>query len=393
MNFNTALTFLFLFIFLTSCSDENGYFDNTSIEVIENLDFILEPHFSSNISFANPENYDNQAIPDYITKDNTNGNTITNEKTTLGRILFYDVNLSTDNTVSCATCHQQANAFSDNENVSRGVNGVTGRHSMRLINARFADEVRFFWNERVASLEEQTTQPIQDHAEMGFSGQNGDQNISDLLIKLSNTDYYPSIFEYIYGDSNITETRLQECLAQFVRSIQSFDSKYDIGRNQVANDNQPFPNFTAQENQGKTLFLLPPNQGGAGCAGCHRAPEFDIDPVSLNNGIIGVFGSSEFDFDVTRAPSLRNVVKTNGSTNGNLMHDASMSSLLDVVNHYNSIDPAGNTNLDNRLTGGPGQNGQQLNLTEDEKLAIVAFLNTLSGTDVYTNPKWSNPFN
>jgi len=93
---------------------------------------------------------------------------------TLGRVLFYDKQLSANGAIACASCHKQEFAFSDTAQQSVGLNGgLTGRHSMRLVNSRFADEVRFFWDERASSLEDQTTQPIQDHVEMGFSGENG----------------------------------------------------------------------------------------------------------------------------------------------------------------------------------------------------------------------------
>ena len=143
-----------------------------------------------------------------------------------------------------------------------------------------------------SDLEQQTTQPMQDHAEMGFSGQNGRPGLSVLLSKLAEINYYKELFKFVYGDQQVTEIRLQECLAQFIRSIQSFDSKFDAGRAQAPNDGAPFTNFTPQENQGKQLFLQPPNfnasgiriGGGVGCAGCHRPPEFDIDPNTLKIG-------------------------------------------------------------------------------------------------------------
>ncbi|MEQ6122877.1 cytochrome c peroxidase [Pseudotenacibaculum sp. MALMAid0570] len=356
---------------------------------------------SGTIDLDNLFNYANQTIPNYITKDNTpNTNPIDDKIATLGRVLFYDKNLSDNNTIACASCHQQAFAFGDPDVTSTGLDGgQTGRHSMRLINSRFADEVQFFWDERAATLEDQVTQPIQDHVEMGFSGTNGDPDINDLITKLSAIDYYQTLFEFAFGDATITEERMQLALGQFVRSIQSFDSKFDVGLVQAGgNLNANFPNFTAQENEGKQLFLAPPPGGpggggnGAGCAGCHRPPEFDIDPNSLNNGLITVAGSSAIDLTNTRSPSLRDLVNPDNSLNGPLMHDGSLSTLLDVVNHYNSIpnNPA-NTNLDNRLSR-PGGQTQQLNLTEDEKNALVAFLGTLTGTDVYTNEIWSDPF-
>ena len=195
----------------------------------------IKATFGSRIDPNNLANYANQGKPGYILKDNTAGNNITDAKATLGRVLFYDKQLSIDNTISCGSCHIQKFAFSDTAVASLGVqNGRTARHSMRLVNARFSNEAKFFWDERAPTLEQQSTQPIQDHAEMGFSGQNGRPNLAALLSKLSGIGYYKELFQFVYGDQNITEARMQECLSQFVRSIQSFDSKYDVVRAQVA---------------------------------------------------------------------------------------------------------------------------------------------------------------
>lgn len=362
----------------------------------------IKAAFGTNIDPNNLANYANQPRPAYLNpvKDNTGGNTITNAKATLGRVLFYDKNLSVDNTVACASCHKQQFAFSDTAIASKGVQGgVTGRHAMRLINARFAVETKFFWDERAATLEIQTTKPIQDHAEMGFSGQSGRPNLAALLTKLQGIGYYNELFKFVYGDITVTEARMQECMAQFVRSIQSFDSKYDAGRALVPNDGAPFPNFTAQENQGKQLFLTPPvfgpggvrTSGGAGCNACHNAPEFDIDPNTRNNGIIGKISGTGIDITVTRAPSLRDLVSAAGVQNGPLMHTGNLATLQNAIGHYGTINIApGNTNLDPRLM--PGGNGQQLNFNATEINALIAFLRTLGGTNVYTDTKWSNPF-
>lgn len=383
---------LFSVVILYSCNNETNSSGSNYI-AIENT-------FGNNLHVNNTLNYANQSIPNYITKDNGVNNPINDKIATLGRVLFYDKNLSSNNTISCASCHKQEHAFSDGEIASIGVNGTTGRHSMRLVNNRFTTETKYFWDERAITLEAQTTMPIKDHGEMGFSGENGDPSFSDLLTKLSAIDYYNELFDYAFGNSAITEIKIQTALSQFIRSIQSFDSKYDNGRILAANDGQPFSNFTAQENQGKQLFLAPPQfdangsrtGGGLGCAGCHRAPEFDIDPNSLNNGIIGVIGSTTtIDINNTKAPSLRDLVSPNGTSNGPFMHTGNLATLQATVNHYNNINIApSNTNLDQRLT--PGGNPQQLNLTATEVNAVVAFLITLTGSDVYTNEKWSNPF-
>ena len=394
-----GLFFFALLLLFTGCSDEESGATETSTTSGSDSPTAFDISTVLNIDLDALLNYNDQYIPAYITKDNTPGNNaITNEGATLGRVLFYDKKLSVDNTIACASCHKQDLAFGDDEGQSNGVDGVTGRHSMRLINSRFSNENRFFWDERANSLEQQTTMPIQDHIEMGFSGENGDLAFDDLINKLEDEEYYAPLFTLVYGTPDITEAKMQNALAQFIRSIQSFDSKYDDGRLLVNNDGQPFPNFTAEENQGKQLFLQPPtfdNQGsriagGIGCAGCHTAPEFDIDPASLNNGIIGTASGTGTDLTNTRSPSLRDVVKANGDSNGPFMHIGVSNNLITVLNHYDNINVVGNNNLDPRLR--PGGNPQQLNLTIAERDAVIAFIETLAGTDVYTNEKWSNPF-
>ena len=353
---------------------------------------------SGTIDLNNLFDYENQFVPTYITKDNTNNNLLTNEGATLGRVLFYDKNLSTNNSVSCSSCHIQEFAFGDTAQASIGVNGSTGRHSMRLINSGFSDEVHFFWDERAATLEQQTTMPIQDPIEMGFSGTVGNPDMDSLLIKLSKIDYYQTLFSFQFGDPNITEERIQFALAQFIRSIQSFDSKFDTGMTQAGNINSSFSNFTSEENMGKNLFLAPPQfdttghriSGGVGCAGCHRGPEFDIDTITGSNGVFeSIMGPN--DITSTKSPSLRDVFNPQGNINGLLMHNGLFINMEQVLSHYNNIpDQPINNNLDPRLR--PGGNLQRLNLTPAEHSAIIAFMKTLTGLNVYTDARWSDPF-
>lgn len=388
----SIVVLLFIVVAFIGCKDDDKQV--VTPDVIEQS--AIEQKFGSRIDLNNLANYSNQTVPAYITKDNTVDNMISDAGATLGRVLFYDKMLSVNNTVACGSCHNQSFAFSDSSAVSAGVNGTTGRHSMRLINARFGDEVKFFWDERAGTLEEQTTMPIQDHAEMGYSGMDGDPSIGDLITKLSEIDYYKELFSFVYGEDEITEQKIQWALAQFVRSIQSFDSKYDNGRAQVNNDGMPFPNFTADENAGKNLFLAPPQfnaggmrvGGGAGCGGCHRAPEFDIDPNSGNNGVVAKLGGGT-DYTVTRSPTLRDLHNPEGRLNGNLMHNAGFGAFAGVLAHYNVIRPVAE-GLDNRLR--PNGNEQRLMLNMQERTQIEAFIHTLTGMDVYTNEKWANPF-
>ena len=391
-----ALSFFVGIGLISSCSKNETTPTATTLDPY----LAIKSAFGAAIDFNNLNNYALQTRPAYIVNDNSGTNPITDKKATLGRALFYDKNLSINNTISCSNCHLQSFAFGDTSITSEGVfDGQTVRHSMRLVNTRFSNEAKFFWNERAASLEIQTTMPIQDHAEMGFSGVDGRANLSTLLGKLASKDYYKELFNAVYGDTIVTEVRLQESMAQFIRSIQSFDSKFDIGRGQVNNENAPFPNYTAQENAGKNLFLTPPvfdgggNRiaGGLGCNGCHRAPEFDIDPNTRNNGIVGTIGSSVLDLANTKAPSLRNLIRQDGIFNGQMMHTGQFKTFEEVLAHYNNIpNVVGNNNLDARLR--VANTGNKLQLTQTEINAVVAFMKTLSGNAVYSDPKWSNPF-
>ena len=388
---------LLLLITVISCNKSSD--DDNLYQPLTASNPAITAAFGDKLRLNSLNNYASQTIPPYITKDNSASNPITDKGATLGRVLFYDKKLSSNNTISCSSCHKQEDAFGDSSIASAGVNAATTKHSMRLINVRFSIESKFFWDERAANLEIQTTMPIKDHGEMGFSGANGDLSFGGLILKLSQVAYYKELFKYVYGSEEITENKIQLALSQFIRSIQSFDSKYDAGRSLTANNNNPFPNFTAQENQGKNLFNQPPvfgangnrTGGGVGCNGCHRAPEFDIDPNSRNNGITGTITGIGIDIINTRAPSLRDLVKINGTTNGPMMHTGALSSLQASLEHYGTINiAAGNNNLDPRLR--PNGVGQKLNLTVPEIDSLIAFLRTLSGTNVYVDSKWSSPF-
>jgi len=380
-------------LLLTSC----GKTEPTPAEPFE----AVYGTFGTSIPVEPPYSYSSQA-PAYIQKDNRGGVAIDDKKATLGRVLFYDKALSDNQTIACGSCHQQAFAFSDTAQRSVGLNGgLTGRHSMRLVNNRFAVEQKMFWDERAIDLQAQVVQPIQDHIEMGFSGTNGQPGVSELVTRLQSLTYYRELFAWVYdGDSTVTLDKMGEALTDFVNSIESYDAKFDDGYTNQAALTQPFSNYTSQENQGKALFLAPPNVdvngirtgGGAGCAACHQPPEFDIDPNSRNNGVDHVAGDpASADFTNTRSPSLRDVIGPNGQPNGPMMHTGDFIEFKTVIEHYNEVIPDVNNNtLDLRLRRGP--NRLQLELTATERTALEAFVKTLTGSNVYTDARWSDPF-
>src|SRR4051812_49216705 len=234
------------------------------------------------IDLAALPNYARQVVPYYMFFDNTpltpgqSFNPITDTGATLGRLLFYDKRLSRNNTVSCSSCHQQALGFTTPDIVGTGVAGTTNRHPMRLINLRFRWELAFFFDSRARTLEDVVTQPIHNSIELGFSGTNGDPDFAQLIAKLSDVPEYQLLFNVAFGSPGIDEPRIQKALSQFVRSIQSFDSKFDVGSIPSTGGPNLFQNFTDSENRGKTLFLntdTSPNRG-TNCFECHSPSAF-----------------------------------------------------------------------------------------------------------------------
>ncbi|MCI4650898.1 cytochrome c peroxidase [Phaeodactylibacter sp.] len=362
---------------------------------------------SSSTSLNLPEahfDYVNSNLPDHFTTDlpgqplptSVNGldntpadNPITNEGATLGRVLFYDKKLSANGTIACASCHKQDKGFSDDATLSVGFDGgLTGRHSMTLINSRFYQRGRFFWDERAGSLEEQVLMPFQDPVEMGMT-------LEQVVSTVQEQDYYPELFEKAFGSTEINGDKISKALSQFIRSIVSYSSKYDEGRAMSASPGASFPNFTAEENLGKNLFFQTIPNGGGACFGCHTTEAFvSANPGPQNNGIDalsttdlgagGVFSNPIF-VGRFKTTSLRNIELTPP-----YMHDGRFETLEEVVEHYSSGIQAHPT-LSPALTDENG-NPVRLNFTAPEKAALVAFLKTLTDPTVANEVKWSDPF-
>jgi cytochrome c peroxidase len=325
-----------------------------------------------------------------VDHDNEPGdNPLTDDGATLGRVLFYDKNLSANGTISCASCHQQEHGFSDPKVLSEGYEShSTRRHSMGLINARFYNRGRFFWDERAATLEEQVLMPIQDSVEMGMT-------LATLVSAVENQPYYPILFENAFGDDQITADRISKALAQFIRSIVSTQSRYDIVRVTETNPEQLFADFTASENRGKALFMRPVPLGGGGCIGCHASEAFiNPDPGATNNGLdlastddLGVYEAipaPQF-LGAFKVPSLKNIELT-----APYMHDGRFATLEEVINHYSEGIKA-HPNLAPALRD-PQGNPVKINFTDQEKADLLAFLKTLTDRTIATEAKWSDPF-
>jgi cytochrome c peroxidase len=285
-------------------------------------------------------------------------NPITNAGANLGRVLFYDKQLSRNNTTSCGSCHQQIHSFSDSSALSKGLDGVvTTRHSMSLLNIRFYKTGRMFWDERAASPEKQALQPIQNHTEM-------DLTLAELESKVKGLPYYSPLFQKAFGTSLIDSLLIAKALAQFERSIVTYQSKYDRVK-------QGMQTFTAAEAAGEQLFLTVP--ANRTCASCHTPPMFITSSPSAPFGLadpndLGISNRGRF-----KSGSLRNI-----SIRSNLFHNGSVANVQAML-----------------TAGNPGSGKQAIPahfLRNPDIAKMMAFLSTLTDSSICTEPKFSDPF-
>ena len=282
-------------------------------------------------------------------------NALTHEGIELGRRLFTDPILSADSTVACATCHLPSQAFSDPRPFSRGVDGLTGRNSMPIFNVLWRPAL--FWDGRAPSLEEQALAPVRDPVEMG-------ENWPHIATKLQRHPDYPHLFARAFGPNQaIDSTLVVQAIAQFERSLISADSKYDRWLAGTAD-------FTPEEERGFLLFHT--EQGD--CFHCHGAPLF-TDNQFHNNGLdldpqdpgLAALTQGRLDRGKFITPTLRNIEYT-----APYMHDGRFPTLEEVIDHYDSGFHR------TRLTDPILLIRPNLDLSREEKRALIAFLKTLS---------------
>lgn len=332
-----------------------------------------------------PYDYESHIYPAYFLDDpllnliNTldDPNQVTNDGATLGRVLFYDKQLSANNTVSCGSCHHQDKGFTDGLSFSPGFEGgLSERNSMSIINIDF--QRRFFWDARANTIEEQSLMPIQHPVEMGM-------DLNNLIQKISGIEYYDSLFIKAFGDNEVTSERISLALGQFMKAIRSYRSKYDKGLN------NGFADFTSLELDGKDIWF----SGEHSCINCHTTPNFGgvirningLDSIPTDPGIGGITGNPA-DMGKFKSVSLRNIELT-----APYMHDGRFQTLEEVIDFYSTgIQP--HPYLDDHLaedfvTGGTPK---VFNLTAYQKSALVAFLKTLTDWELVDDWGYSNPF-
>ncbi|MBK7958444.1 MAG: cytochrome-c peroxidase [Bacteroidetes bacterium] len=372
------LFFIICACLLTQCSDETISPDAYEAIVLNKR--LNLPSTPFNYAVLNlPSFFQSEFIK--ISDNTPADNPVSDQGATLGRVLFYDKNLSINRTIACASCHIQKFGFSDTATLSLGFEGgKTHRHSMGLANAKYYVSGRFFWDERAATLEDQVLMPIQDKLEMGM-------DIDSLVKRLYAIDYYRILFKRAFGDSVVTKQRISKSLAQFVRSMVSYRSKYDQGRALVNKDLDSFPNFTSLENRGKRIFFT---AQPTSCASCHNTNAF-IGDNPRNNGLrdnqdegVQIVTKSPFDFGKFKTPSLKNI-----AVRPPYMHDGRFQSLYEVINHY-TTGIQYSESLDNhlKLNGSP----DFIKISLEDRDALVSFLEALTDHEMLKDEKFSNPF-
>jgi len=298
-------------------------------------------------------------------------NPITVEGVALGRRLFYDPILSADNTQACASCHAQSFSFTDNRRFSVGIDGIEGtRNSMTLINAGWL--LNFNWDGSANNLENQAFEPVTNPIEMHNTW-------PDAVSELQSHELYPDLFFDAFGTSTIDSLLVVKALAQFERTMISSDSKWD---RYLRGDEQ----LSASETRGFEIFFTEKGD----CFHCHSTILFmdndfhsnGLDSVFTDIGLADVTGNNN-DIGRFKTPTLRNMVFT-----APYMHDGRFATIEEVIDFYSeglkfspTIDPL----MKNVDQGG-------VNLTEEEKTDLIAFLMTLTDSSFNTNPDYSNPF-
>jgi len=320
--------------------------------------------------------------------------TLEGNKAVLGRVLFYDKNLSKDGTISCGSCHKQNVGFGDDKKVSLGVANTAGdRNSIALSSvANFsayygtdlngATAIRFFWDNRAATAMEQSHGSITNPKEMNMS-------MSDVVAAVRNQPYYEPLFKKAYGDNDVTEDRVLESIANFVNAMGSYNSKFDVEASKfnsyIDYKNTNFTGFTQSESAGKELYMT-------NCAVCHSANMGRPMLYNSSNGLlldendkgVGDITHTNSDNGTFKVPTLRNIALT-----APYMHDGRFNTLDEVLEHY-SHGIQNSPNLPSMLKN----NGTpvQMNFTTQQKQDLIAFLNTLTDSKVAVDQRFSNPF-
>tara|TARA_B100000927_G_scaffold70298_1_gene55744 strand:- start:9376 stop:10494 length:1119 start_codon:yes stop_codon:yes gene_type:complete len=311
-------------------------------------------------------------------------NPLTVEGIELGRLLFWEKDLSADGSMSCGSCHLPSAGFSDPNPYSTGITGAQGiRNAMAIINIGWSPT--FFWDGRAVTLEEQILEPVSHPDEMALPW-------SEAVERLQNSEDYTARFAVAFGDDVITPERTTQAIAQFLRTMVSANSKFDQWRRgETFLTDAEFAGYEIFLREGGDPETTPGGEFGGDCFHCHGEAGLQFsDYLFRNNGLDSTFAADPGHAGVTgnpldsgkfKTPTLRNIALT-----GPYMHDGRFQTLEEVIDHYNS-GGVPSTTVDPFMkysTGG-------LQLSSLQKAQLTAFLHTLTDTSFTTNPAFQDP--
>lgn len=375
------IVFNFIIITLSSCFDDKVNVVTTYYG--EGEDKILRKHlnlpgFPYNYSFQLPRHTGLFAAP------------VNPDLATLGRVLFYDKNLSKDKTISCASCHKQELAFSDNVAFSEGVESrATARNSIALgsvlnFSAYYGgfNGIPFFWDNRAQTVQDQSRATLGNPVEM-------DMKMHEVADVVNDLEYYEPLIQKAYNTKGkITETQILDAIGEFVNSLTNYNTKFDreldkVGLNKINSD---FSGFSASENRGKSIYIK-------NCASCHGENAARPPVISANNGLmsqyddmgVGKHTNKSSDESIFKVPTLRNVSRT-----APYMHNGMFKTLSDVIDHY-STGIVMHKNLSSQLRSN-FQTSKKFNFTQQEKEDLIAFFMTFNDEKITSDDKFSDPF-
>ncbi len=298
---------------------------------------------------------------------------MTVEGIALGRKLFYEKALSDDYSMACATCHQQDHAFTDPRVVSLGTDGSPGRrNSMGIMNPAW--DHQFFWDGRAPTLEMQAFGPVANMAEMRNTW-------PEVESRLASHPDYPLLFERAFGSPGVDSMRVVKAIAQFERTFLSFNSRFD--RYEYGGD---ITALSSQEIYGRDLFF-----GEAHCNDCHAAPFFSdntILNIGMNGGSVIDLGLEEVTGLHTDGGKFKTTTLRNIEVTAPYMHDGRFATLEEVVDFYADSVDVNAPNISQHML--PWMAGT-IDLSADERAALVAFMKTLTDTEFLSNPALSDP--
>lgn len=287
----------------------------------------------------------------------------------LGRMLFYDPILSGDSTISCASCHlQQTNFTHIDHSLSHGIEGKVGtRNSLTIVNIAWSKN--FMWDGGINHIEVQPLGPLESPVEMRSS-------LKEVLPKLQRSSFYQRKFKEAFGSkTEISGQQVLKALSQYMLMLQSFNSKYDKVMRK-----DPGIVFTESESRGLEVFRK-------SCETCHREPLFtnnefannglEPDDFLKDGGRIKITGqlSDSLKFKV---PTLRNI-----EVSYPYMHDGRYRNLQMVLFHYSN-------NISKTINLAP-ELAQPLDLNEQNKNDLIAFMKTLTDTTFLNKPEFGYP--